>query len=424
MKQFSRILLGFLGLSCLGSLELKAQQPSAQPDTMRYRFALPGLRLSPDARFSAMGNVGIAMPSDANSLHFNPSATAFAREHFNMGLSYNPNFQSLDEFLNFFAIYKQLGSSRKTVIGGAVRIISMGRVDSLVQNGQTIADSRLNRGMEFNLALARRFGKSLSASVSGKFIQSSLRFVDTLGNFAFSPSNAFAFDAGLTYNKAFRIKGKSAVFRLGMAVSNVGTKLNYTTSILDGSVLPSNLGLGLSLQYKPIKKLTVIFASDLNKLMVPALVPQFNDDGSINPNFDANNNGIPDYLEKNVFASMIQSFREHPTGDNLKSLLYSFGFEFWYGRNWVWRVGHQGRDFVMNVRERLATGLGYHFSIVHLNLSYQRELQAQAGDLGIVNFSVLVDLSRLGKKGKHINDETDEERFDFDPNPANSNTED
>lgn len=385
----------FLGLG-LG-LSLVSGAIAQRTDTSRYSFVLPALRLSPDARFSGMCNVGIAMPSDANSMHFNPSATAFNPKHFNMGLSYNPNFQSFDEFLNYFSLYKQLGSNRKTVIGGALRFVSMGQVDSLVQNGRAVADRRLNQAVEVNLALARRFGKSFSVSVSGKYIQTSLQLVDSLGRFAFNPSNAFAFDAGLTYNKIFRVKGRPAAFRAGLALTNVGSKLNYTVNGLDGTFLPSNAGLGLSFQFTPIKYFTIVMASDLNKLMVPNVVARYNPDGTLNPDYDANGNGRPDFLEQNVLQAIVNSFRDNPSGE-WKELIYSFGFEFWYKKNWALRLGHQGRDYIMNFRERLAAGIGYRFSVVNLNLSYLRQLNAPDGDLGSFNISILVDLSNLGKQ--------------------------
>lgn len=42
---------------------------------------LPFLRITPDARGGAMGDVGVALTPDAHSMHFNASTIAFSEEN-------------------------------------------------------------------------------------------------------------------------------------------------------------------------------------------------------------------------------------------------------------------------------------------------------------------------------------------------------
>lgn len=374
--------------AALGLLFFSAQHLRAQDSIQRYSFVLPELRLTPDARFGGMANVGIAMPSDPNSMHFNPSALAFNPQKFNLGFAYNPNFESLDEFFSYLSAYRQLGSV--STIGASFRFISQGLVDSdsLINSNR----NRLNQAMEINLAYAHRFGKFLSVAVGGKYIQSSLQLIDSTGQFSFRPANAFAFDASMTFQKRLKLAEKPLNFRAGLALSNIGSKLDYTSSP-EGSFLPANVGLGISFEYAISKAFSLVLASDMNKLMVPAIVSEFNEDGTINPDFDRNGNGIPDYMEQNVAQAFFRSFADNPSGENFKELLYSVGLELRFQQRWFTRIGFQGQDYILGLRERLAAGVGARFGLVHVNLSYSREIEPVSNRIGNVNLSLLLNLS-------------------------------
>lgn len=71
--------------------------------------AVPFLRIVPDARSAAMGDGGIGISADANSMHFNASKLAFVENDLGLAASYSPWLRSLglqDVYLAYLAGYK------------------------------------------------------------------------------------------------------------------------------------------------------------------------------------------------------------------------------------------------------------------------------------------------------------------------------
>jgi hypothetical protein len=396
MKKFD-----FFSRVAIASAMILAATPnlSAQstPDTTNYTFVLPSLRLTPDARFSGMCNVGIAMPSDANSIHFNPSNLALSEQKFNIGLSYSPNFESADQFFNYFSLFGKLGE--KTALGGSLRFTSLGQVDSAVQNqANNSFESQLNRELALNIVLARRFGKNFSLGAGVKYIHSNLGSLrDTSGRVFLHPANVLAIDLSATFKKRFKLMVEDdASFQAGLSLSNIGMKVNYVPTNSNGQLMPANAGLGLAFSYAITKDHSITLASDFNKMMVPSIVSP-ND-----PSYDANSNGVPDYLEQSVPEALLSSFTDSPEGipGELKELIYSVGIEYMFKKRYSFRIGHQGKDILANLDNRLAAGLGARFSFFLINLSFAREINPTQnnGNLGTGNLSILIDLSDLGRK--------------------------
>src|SRR2546428_5155513 len=57
--------------------------------------AVPFLLISPDSRVGAMGDAGVAISSDASSMHWNPAKYAFAKTPSGIGINYSPWLKSL-----------------------------------------------------------------------------------------------------------------------------------------------------------------------------------------------------------------------------------------------------------------------------------------------------------------------------------------
>jgi hypothetical protein len=390
---FSRFALA--GIMMLAAMPTIAAQN--MPDTTAYTFVLPSLRLTPDARFSGLCNVGIAMPSDANSMHFNPSNLALSEQKFNIGLSYSPDFESVDQFFNYFSLFGKLGE--KTALGGSLRFTALGVIDSAVQNQATnTIQSNLSRELALNIVLARRIGKNLSVGVGVKYINSNLgSFRDSTGRVFLHPANVLALDLSATFRKRFKLMVEDdASFQAGLSLSNIGTKVNYMPNNSNGQLMPANAGLGLAFTYAITKDHSISLASDFNKLMVPSIV----DPSS--PEYDANTNNVPDYLEQSVPEALLSSFTDSPEGipGELKELIYSVGIEYMFKKRYSFRFGHQGKDILANLDNRLAAGLGARFSVFLVNLSFSREINPtqNSGNLGTANLSIILDLSNLGRK--------------------------
>src|SRR4051794_12107474 len=57
--------------------------------------AVPFLGITPDARSGALGDAGVAISPDANSIHWNPAKLAWMTEKFGFSASHTPWLRSL-----------------------------------------------------------------------------------------------------------------------------------------------------------------------------------------------------------------------------------------------------------------------------------------------------------------------------------------
>jgi len=87
--------------------------------------AVPFLRIVPDARGGAMGDVGIATSVDPNGMHYNPSKLAFADKNVSISATYTPWMRNLglnDVYLADLSGYYRLDKFQ--AVGGSLRYFS------------------------------------------------------------------------------------------------------------------------------------------------------------------------------------------------------------------------------------------------------------------------------------------------------------
>ena len=72
------------------------EAPNGGPCVNTIITAVPFLKIVPDARSGAMGDVGIAISPDANALHFNASKLAFATQDVGLSVTYTPWLRALN----------------------------------------------------------------------------------------------------------------------------------------------------------------------------------------------------------------------------------------------------------------------------------------------------------------------------------------
>lgn len=135
---FSRITTA---VACISSLFL-CQTVFAQIGTPQLdgrmnavNTAVPFLRISPDARSGAMGDAGVALSPDANSVYWNISKLPFAQKKSAVAVTYTPWLKELvnDVFLAQLAGYTHLNENE--AIGGSLRYFSLGDIQFTDING-------------------------------------------------------------------------------------------------------------------------------------------------------------------------------------------------------------------------------------------------------------------------------------------------
>lgn len=353
--------------------------------------AVPFLRINPDARGGAMGDAGVALSGDANSIHYNASRMAFAEQDVALGATYTPWLQALglnDVYLAYLGGYKKLDEFQ--AIGASLRYFSLGDIQYTDVNGQSTGTGKPNE-FEFSLAYTRKLSDRFAASLTGKYINSNLASGQEVSGTVLEAGQAFAADLGFTYrNDNIRTSsGKRNKFAIGAAITNIGAKITYTQDTVR-DFLPANLAVGAAYTFQLDQYNELTFTVETNKLLVPSPC----DGTDVNCNQDQIDDQSP-------IAGIFSSLSDAPQGfgEELREFTYSVGAEYWYDKQFAVRAGYFSEHSTKGGRKYLTAGLGLKYNIFGLNFSYLVPTSAQRNPLdNTLRFSLLFDFGAASAK--------------------------
>jgi len=350
-NQVSALILGV----CLVVL---STQSNAQDNSINVvTTAVPFLRISPDARAGGMGDLGLATSPDANAQFYNVAKYAFAKNSSGIGVTYTPWLKDLglnDVYLASLAGYYQL--SETEAISGSLRYFSLGNIEFTDNLGNSIG---FGRPREFGLdgGYSRKLSDVLSLGVALRYIFSNLAGNQVVNGVNYKPGSAVAGDIGLYYDGTSEDgTGISA----GFALTNLGSKIGYTSDATQKDFIPANMGIGVvySKVTNEVNKLS--FGLDIHKLMVPT-PPQLGD-----------SLGLVNYRSKGVVGGWFSSFGDAPGGfaEELKEFYFSAGAEYTYNDQFAVRAGYFYEDQTKGNRQYFSLGTGLKYNTMGINLSY------------------------------------------------------
>lgn len=353
-----------VGLSLALALNATAQTGlNGQSTVNTVTTAVPFLRISPDARSGAMGDVGLAISPDANAQYWNVSKIPFAEKKYAVSATYTPWLKDIvpDIFLAYLSGYAKFGEKTPQAISFGFRYFSLGEINYTAFDASPLGTGKPNE-YSFDLGYSRQLSPNLSTGLSFRYIHSAIATgLASTSGIDYKPGNAVSADLGVYYTKSKDIDDfRSTNFSFGAVLSNVGTKIAYSSTRRD--FIPINLGLGAAYTYKIDEYNKVTAALDLNKLLVPT--PQ---DTSTTP-------GIKKYAipDKTVVSGMFGSFGDAPGGfsEELKEWQISAGLEYWYQNQFALRAGYFYENKDKGDRKFLTCGLGVRYNIFNLNFAY------------------------------------------------------
>lgn len=339
--------------------------------------ALPFLRITPDARSGAMGDVGIGLSADPNAMHFNASKLAFVEDDAAFSATYTPWLRNLnldDIYMAYLSGYKKVADGQ--AVGFNVRFFSLGELNFRNIDGDDIGTGK-PREFEIGAAYARKLGDNFSAALTAKYINSNLATGQSLNGIDISSATSFAVDVSLTYKKPIDLNGYKGMWTFGTAITNVGSKVSYTDDSRR-DFIPTNFGLGtaLTLDFDDYNSMT--FALDMNKLMVPSpiseqIIDPVTGERRINPEWDKMPmDSIADYRQKGLIPGMLGSFGDAQGGfaEELRELAFSLGVEYWYDKQFAARLGYYYENPQKGNRQFLTVGFGVKYNVFGMDLSY------------------------------------------------------
>ncbi|HHB77598.1 MAG TPA: type IX secretion system outer membrane channel protein PorV [Saprospiraceae bacterium] len=358
MKKLALLFLMFLGITVFHN-DANAQNPNlckdgrnpvtGEPCTNVIITSVPFLRINPDARSGAMGDAGLATSTDPNALHFNASKLAFAENPIAISATYTPWLRAIglnDVYLAYLTGYYKLDKLQS--IGLGLRFFSMGEINFTNTEGESLGNGKPQE-FEINGAYARKLTEKFAVAVGGKFIYSNLAAGQSLNGIDIKAGKVGAADISMTYKTPLSLGNTSSNLSVGLAFTNMGTKITYTNSA-DKDFIPANVGLGAGWEFKfdEFNKLGVFL--DFNKLMVPTPGSGHDDDTAI--------------------SGMFASFGDASGKEELKEVMTSFGVEYWYDDQFAVRAGYFGENKLKGNRKYFTAGLGLKYSVFGLDLSY------------------------------------------------------
>ncbi|CAL1520655.1 type IX secretion system outer membrane channel protein PorV [Chitinophaga sp. MM2321] len=328
--------------------------------TNTVNTAVPFLRITPDARSGAMGDVGLAIAPDASSIYWNLSKLPFATTKSSMAVTYTPWLKELvnDVFLATVSGYTQVDENQ--AISGSLRYFSLGSINLRDVTNQDLGDFH-PREFAIDAGYARKLSDHFGVGFTARYIYSNLAGGQSVDNIAIRPGKAFAADISAFYTKEIeKDDGLVNKFNLGVAITNIGTRISYTSSAQSKDFIPTNLGLGTAYTLSLDEYNQLTFALDINKLLVPT------------PSRDSAGNPTNDYKNKSVLEGIFSSFGDAPGGakEELQELMYSVGMEYWYNQQFAVRAGYFNENKNKGNRKYFTAGIGIKYDIFGLNFSY------------------------------------------------------
>ncbi len=349
--------------------------------------AVPFLRIAPDARASAVGDAGIALSADANSIAFNDSKLVFSEDDLEFSASYTPWFRNInltDMYIAYLSGYKRLDDLQ--AVGGHIRFFSFGNIQFTDENGNPTGQGNPQEA-EIKLSYARKLSDNLGFGIGGKFIYSDLASNQSVNGQVISVGLAGAVDLSATYNNEVSIGDTDADLTIGLAATNIGSKITYLNASNDNrDFLPANLGLGTALNFELDGYNQLAILADFNKLLVPT---------NCFDNCDEDGNGIPDQLEYNPIQAMFTSFGDAPNGfsEEIAEITASLGLEYWYNNQFALRGGYFHESPSKGNRKYATVGTGLKYNVFEINLSYLIAINQNNSPLaGTMRFSFLFNL--------------------------------
>ena len=350
-KSIIKLTTLLLLLSCVNSLIY------AQANTINVvTSAVPFLRISPDARSGGMGDVGIATTPDANSAFWNLAKTPFNINKGGAALTYTPWLKDLglnDVYLAALSGFYKLDELQ--AISGSLRYFSLGNIQFTDNSGNDLSSFR-PREFAFDAGYSRKLSDKLSIGVAMRYINSNLAS-GTINGVSYKAGSSIAGDLSLFHTN---LKEDGSGLNYGVTLSNLGSKISYTSDATQKDFIPADIGLGVAYTRVLDESNKITFGLDVHKLLVPT-PPQVGDSA-----------GLVNYRSKGVVNSWISSFGDAPGGlsEEVKEIQASVGAEYWYNNQFALRAGYFYENPTKGNRKYFTLGAGLKYNTFGLNFSY------------------------------------------------------
>jgi hypothetical protein len=329
--------------------------------------AVPFLRISPDARSGGMGDVGIATAPDANAAFANIARTPFATSKAGVAINYTPWLRDLsvnDVFLASLSGYYKIDDQQ--AISASLRYFKLGSIEFTDFNGGRIKDYN-PREFAVDLGYSRKLSKKFALGIAIRYINSNLAS-GNYNNVNYKAGSSVAGDLHLYHNGT---KENGQGLNWGLTLSNLGSKISYSSDASQKDYIPANIGLGLAYTKVFDESNKITFALDINKLLVPT--PPILASGTDSASIAQNNAKLAQYRNRSVVSSWVNSFGGDGSDgftEEVKEINIAVGAEYFYNNQFGFRAGYFYEHPEKGNRKYFTVGATVKYSVAALNFSY------------------------------------------------------
>lgn len=352
--------------------------------------AFPSLQLPGDARAAGMAGASTALDADISATCGNPARLALLETQHSVACEFM-NFPSISRDAKKMAVKYAVLATERHSIGFAINYYTTGQINLRNDYGADIASLK-----QSEYSFTASYGLQVS---SNGYLGGSLRFlnqsklVDLNSNNSTGGGSAMGFDLGYLHNVI--LKDDFQKIRLGIALQNVGSKLN-------GNLYqPMNLSIGAAYSdgyYDADKYSMQPFAwtagIQIDKPLVPTL-PDRDSTGKIIAGKDPN---------RSVLSNLFSTWSDAPggMGENLKQMRFTLFGEAMFNKRFAVRGGYAYENPSYGSRSFLSLGAGinwgYQESDYTVNLAYLQPVGKAASYSPFRNTIVIQFLFQFGKK--------------------------
>lgn len=372
MKKIHKLLMVSLIMMIISPSLIFAQDDIKDNEFNPVNTGVTTLGIAPDARGSAMGNLGAATDPDINSQYWNPSKYAFAYSSGGLGLSYTPWLRKLvnDIFLADLTGYWKVGSGDNQAISASLRYFSLGEVTMNDDTGATLQTINPYE-MAIDVGYSRKLSEKFSMGVALRYILSDLSYEDSYSGEQTTAASAFAADISGYYVTYPMVGRNECQFAFGFNINNIGSKVSYNNGA-NNAFLPTNLRLGASFMFPLADYHTMALGLDLNKLLVPTKPRQRDFDMDTPEGQAAYEEALDEWENMSPITGIFKSFSDAPGGfkEELQEINLSIGAEYAYNQQFFARMGYYYENANKGGRSYFGFGAGFSLNVVRLDASY------------------------------------------------------
>ncbi len=340
--------------------------------------AVPFLLIAPDSRGGAMGDVGVATPADANSMHWNPSKYAFVKKKTGISISYIPWLRALVPDINLAHLSGYYKVNKQGTVAASLRYFSLGDITFTNITGETTGQFRPNE-FAFDVGYGQKLSDHFSGGGAIRYIYSNLTGGRAVEGSQTHSGNSVAGDiSGYYQGDEIDLGGKKSILRFGVNISNIGAKISYSDRG-QKDFIPTNLKIGSSLHMQLDEYNEVLFTADVNKLLVPSPNPQ---------------DSLATWKTKSIITGMVGSFSDAPGGAKEEFREYNVGggLEYWYAKQFCFRAGYFNEAATKGGRKFITVGLGVKYTVFGLDFAYLIPTSQRNPLQNTLRFSLLFDM--------------------------------